>query len=221
MPQNNNNQTPRNLQGGPSFTYGDRGSNPRKRPADIDEIIHFVRTQGIMRETTEMRLNQRAPLPGIGQKAPTNHHRRNSYDQNRIPINQNANSLDTDNTEGTDEAYEFDAELADYPQTHRSLSPASHFPSNGLTASQVNILSKSMEAQQFVTLSPIKPIQGKRVRGSLDPSPTRNPNRRSVRTLPPMLQHERPLHRPTAPSPSITPPLSRSDEEDEEDFIET
>ena len=245
MPQNT--QVPRNLQGGPSFTYGDRTS--RKRPADIDEIMHLVRTQGLTRETTEMRLTKKAPLPGIGQQQQQQHQVTiPSYSSRSAVLDDNENGMldNIDNIETSEEAYEFDDELNNTDckiETSRTLSPPhsnnlhnslSLNLSNSnihLSASQSNMLSsKSLESPQFSSRSPLKPLgtgQGvgqKRVQGRLDRSPSRNP--RAVRNLPPMLKHERPIgqvRRPNAPSPSVTPPLPQSEvlEEDSEDFIET
>ena len=219
MPQNN---VPRNLQGGPSFTYNDGPRASRSRPADIDEIIHFVRTQGIARESTEMRLLKKAPLPGIGQTQPMKCKPKSENDHN-------SSSLDTDNTEGTDEAYEFDTDFQDINDNNRQniiLSPTSNHNSLGVNLNHG--LTKSLEAMQYSNQqnmnmrTPLKPL-GQKGR-LLDHSPTRNP--RAVRTLPPMILHERPLgahartmpNRPNAPSPSVT--ISDVMEEDTEDFIE-
>ncbi|XP_052767967.1 uncharacterized protein LOC128208443 [Mya arenaria] len=186
-----------------------RSESLRHRCSDqkTDEIIRFVRDLQFERQPTSMRLQKKAPLPSIGQPAPP---KAGTSDSGFLDRATDSNDSDEDL---------MDNEIYKCTSHKRSAPIDSHFielltcPRSNKRSNDHQILAKSLPQSHmdiYNNNTRMPPRQNSFVRhgvpGTRHTGHTGN-QRHITKQLPPLSRDTFP-ERPSAPSPSRTPPLS-------------
>ena len=173
-----------------------------KRRQDAEQMVRFVRDyQGIQRETTDLRLKRVAPLPGIGEKPALPHH---SSEFSAIDETTNEDSAFTTTTYGSPRNYDMlqghGFDLDDRLTHHtsdfkikgdlRAGAPRGNFPRK-MARRRFTERNGNRRLTADIRLPPLSMLQR-------DMGDMRHHNDRNRSELP---------SRPSAPSPSVTPPL--------------
>ncbi|XP_064621347.1 uncharacterized protein LOC135484130 [Lineus longissimus] len=202
----------------------------RRSDPSADQLVQFLRgNQGLQRETTEMRLLRRAPLPGIGQSLtprsnalnpinPVNspitipqqfHHDENEFNEFRFSKDDNLERVGVSSDESDSEydlSHTYGTRMMRVPSPPRStitLNPA------GLNLSNSShLVPKKQIKPQRKQKNTVYKLNAKNKRfESVQRRATAD-----VRYLPPIRRDDIP-DRPSAPRPNRTPPLIESDDD--------
>ncbi|PVD26108.1 hypothetical protein C0Q70_13776 [Pomacea canaliculata] len=194
--------------------------SPRQRHADAStaEMIRFVRDYQLDRQPTLLRLQKRAPLPGIGQMTSSLQEQQDCY---RSDVNDN---VDYDHSEQLlDDEVAAIAYGAGDPLRHAGyLDNADNgmmARNNGKRRSNRFTSKPSADLNASYRI-PVRPLDN-HSHVDVRKRAKRQDLGRSLMQLPPIVRDDLP-ERPSAPSPSRTPPLT--EEEDDNlpvDFIDT
>ena len=203
-----------------------RHESLRQRCPDqnTDEIIHFVRELQFERQMTLLPLQKKAPLPGIGQsyfKAGTN---------DSGFLERGTDSTDSDDDSLDNEIAQTQRKVVN-PRVDPFVKDMLTCPRSIITSNDYAVLSRSVQNNQVNTCSntqkPISKMLGQDNSGKHKKYKNcreihRDHSNVSVRSqLPPLSRDDIP-ERPSAPSPSRTPPSSDCDfiEEEPVDYLD-
>ncbi|XP_046551028.1 uncharacterized protein LOC124260758 [Haliotis rubra] len=168
----------------------------RRNDPGTEEIIRFVREFQLEKQPTLLRLQRRAPLPGIGEVAPA------VSDSGYVERTEVSDSDDDPMLDSEIAAIEDNAKSLRRTGSYLRLKSDSQFKrrSSVNSRSYQHLPSKSVGRTKFATESMYNSFGGLRLARQ----------NTLVKQLPPIRRQEIP-ERPSAPSPSVTPPLPGED----------